>query len=447
MKLRKAVGLLALLLCLGGLTGCVFGSVDEMYALPKSSESYVNLQATINQEKGSAEYIAPLSGENRQTIQLVDVDGDGSQEAVAFFRDAAAEQPLQIVIFKQDDREAYQVYARIEGIGSEIESIDYLDLCGDTGCDILVSWQVSASVHTLVGYTIAGGEPMEILRSGYGRYLAADLDKDGREELVLAQSENGSPARWRLEYYDGRESHMEMLSAAPLSEGATDICAWSSGSLADETPGLFVTSYFGKDVLITDVLCVDEGGLRNLSLHSGKRSSENTCHYYSGVFPADMNGDGITEVPVSREVPAYGGSTADSFWWLDWIAYRSDGSGDQVLTTCHSGDGWYLELPEEWTGDFSMCRQESSATGVRSVTFARGLDTEETDPQPFLTICTLTGSDRGELARQDGWFILYTDSNTICTGEFLPGWDCGLDQDGLESRFHHSTGGWSHGST
>ena len=43
MKLRKAVGLLALLLCLGGLTGCVFGSVDEMYALPKSSESYVNL--------------------------------------------------------------------------------------------------------------------------------------------------------------------------------------------------------------------------------------------------------------------------------------------------------------------------------------------------------------------------------------------------------------------
>ena len=39
-----------------------------------------------NTEKGSAEYIAPLSGENRQTIQLVDVDGDGTQEAVAFFQ-------------------------------------------------------------------------------------------------------------------------------------------------------------------------------------------------------------------------------------------------------------------------------------------------------------------------------------------------------------------------
>lgn len=66
----------------------------------KSSEAYVNLQAKINQEKGSAEYIAPLSGENRQTIQLVDVDGDGVQEAVAFFRDTTSENPLKIVIFK-----------------------------------------------------------------------------------------------------------------------------------------------------------------------------------------------------------------------------------------------------------------------------------------------------------------------------------------------------------
>ena len=97
-------GGLLLVVCLLGLGGCVFGSVDEMYALPKSSEAYVNLQAKINEEKGTGEYIAPLNGENRQTIQLVDVDEDGIQEAVAFFRDADADTPLRIVIFKQDDQ-------------------------------------------------------------------------------------------------------------------------------------------------------------------------------------------------------------------------------------------------------------------------------------------------------------------------------------------------------
>ena len=91
---KRMLGCLVLAICMLGLGGCMFGNVDEMYALPKSSEAYVNLQAKINQEKGSAEYIAPLSGENRQTIQLVDVDGDGVQEAVAFFRDTTSENPL-----------------------------------------------------------------------------------------------------------------------------------------------------------------------------------------------------------------------------------------------------------------------------------------------------------------------------------------------------------------
>ena len=102
---KRMLGCLVLAICMLGLGGCMFGNVDEMYALPKSSEAYVNLQAKINQEKGSAEYIAPLSGENRQTIQLVDVDGDGVQEAVAFFRDTTSENPLKIVIFKQDEHE------------------------------------------------------------------------------------------------------------------------------------------------------------------------------------------------------------------------------------------------------------------------------------------------------------------------------------------------------
>lgn len=63
---KRMLGGLLLVVCLLGLGGCVFGSVDEMYALPKSSEAYVNLQAKINEEKGTGEYIAPLNGENRR---------------------------------------------------------------------------------------------------------------------------------------------------------------------------------------------------------------------------------------------------------------------------------------------------------------------------------------------------------------------------------------------
>ncbi|MBP3318758.1 MAG: hypothetical protein J6K94_02020 [Ruminiclostridium sp.] len=455
---RKRIGLLALLICLVGLSGCVFSSVEEMYALPKSSEAYVNLQAKINAEKGNAEYIAPLSGENRQTIQLVDVDGDGIQEAVAFFRDANAEAPLKIVFFRQDDRGEYQTWARIEGVGTEIESIDYLELCEPAGCEILVSWQVNASVRDLVGYAIKDGQPVEILRSSYVSYLSADLDQDGQEELVLAQTGADSLTGWEVEYYDGIQGRMELLSATPLSLGATEINTWTAGMLADEVPALFVTSCFGKDDLITDVFCLGDQGLENIALHGGSHQSKDTYHYYAGVHPADMNGDGITEVPVAQSIPAYGTSTASEFWWLHWMAYQSDGASTQVLTTYHSGDGWYLEIPDEWTGAFSMCRQENSATGVRNVLFARGVELAEEEedegedeenvtnaqPQAFLAISTLMGADRGELAQLGQRFTLASDSTTIFAGEFFETWDCGLDEDTLRQRFHQNAGTWSY---
>ncbi|MFQ9410996.1 MAG: hypothetical protein ACLR1T_08115 [Evtepia gabavorous] len=85
--------------------------------------------------------------------------------------------------------------------------------------DILVSWQVSGAVHTLVGYTLAEEQPVEIMRSGYSQYLATDLDGDGKEEIVLAQAESGSKAQLRIEYYDGRDGIMELTSTAPCPRG------------------------------------------------------------------------------------------------------------------------------------------------------------------------------------------------------------------------------------
>lgn len=433
---------LVLLIGTLGLSGCEYGSVEEMYALPKSSEAYMNLQAKINQEKGSAEYIAPLSGENRQTIQLVDVDGDGDQEAVAFFRDTADEDPLRIVIFKQDDRGEYQAYAHIKGMGSEIDSIDYVDLGGSGSIDILVSWQVSAAVHSLVGYTISDGQPVEIMRSEYSRYLTADFDQDGLEEVILAQVGSNRSPSLRVEYYDGRDGIMELMSTVPLSEGATDISSWQVGLLEGNVPALFTTSFCGKDVLVTDVLCLKDGQeLKNISLDPNTRRGQSVFHYYAGVQPEDINGDGLIEVPVAVPVSAYGDSATDQFWWLQWMHYKPDGKRELVMTTYHSGDGWYLEIPKEWEGPFSMQRQESSAAGVRTVIFAKGGAEEE--PQPFLEISGLVGSDRARQAEQGKRFILYSDATTIYTAEFLPcDWDCGLQQEEFQKQFHAGLNGW-----
>ena len=79
-------------------SGCALQTLNDLYQVPKRSEEYNNLQSAIDQNLGSRQYCAPLSGDNLQAIQMVDLDGDGSNEYLLFAK-GASEKPLQVLIF------------------------------------------------------------------------------------------------------------------------------------------------------------------------------------------------------------------------------------------------------------------------------------------------------------------------------------------------------------
>lgn len=84
------------------LGGCGARTVDQMYCLPKRSEDYNNLQSAIESAMGTMDYCAPLAGENQQTVQMADLDGDGEQEYLVFAK-GSAEKPLNILIFQEEE--------------------------------------------------------------------------------------------------------------------------------------------------------------------------------------------------------------------------------------------------------------------------------------------------------------------------------------------------------
>ena len=125
--------LTAVLVLLGG---CSFNSPEVLYTVPKAAEDYTNLQMEIDKVRNAnAEYAGPLTGSYTQPVQLMDLDGDGVQEAVAFFRTTAVDNspPLKIYIYHQTEEGQYAVQTIIEGEGTAINSISYVDLDGHTG--------------------------------------------------------------------------------------------------------------------------------------------------------------------------------------------------------------------------------------------------------------------------------------------------------------------------
>ena len=76
--MKKKILLLTMLMLTALLfTGCAMRTVEDMYALPKRSEEYNQFQSVVDSAMVGLTYSAPISGENQQTVQMADLDGDG----------------------------------------------------------------------------------------------------------------------------------------------------------------------------------------------------------------------------------------------------------------------------------------------------------------------------------------------------------------------------------
>ena len=159
-------------------------SGEALYSLPQTSEEYLQLQEKIDQVmEADAAYAAPVSGANRQSIQLIDIDGNGSEEALAFFR-SSGERPLKICVFESLDG-MYELVARIEGEGSSIESIEYEDLDGDGILEIVVGWQMGTGVRMLKVYSMRNFQATELMTADYSEYALYDMDGDGKSDITV----------------------------------------------------------------------------------------------------------------------------------------------------------------------------------------------------------------------------------------------------------------------
>ena len=435
----KAIKLLLLLSLILALTGCVFRGTDGLFVLPKSSELYLNLQSKIESVKGGAEYISPLGGGNTQSIQLVDLNGDGIPEAVAFFRKTSDERPLKIAIFQQDEKSEYQLLTRLEGLGTDIKAIEYCDVAGDGVLEVLVTWQVTPTVHTLATYDISESQGVMLMQSGYTRYITADLNGDGKHEVYLIQIGGGEESATRVEMYIDKDGALEQHATAPLSEGVLSVVLCEMGTLASGEPALMITCEYGESFRITDIFAPEGNGIKNITFDEAARRSESTLRHYTGIAPADIDGDGVTEFPLTGQIPSHpAAGQAENFWQIIWTAFDASGAGTPKLTTYHNNtDKWYLILPDAWDKNITLSRQEYTAIGERALVFSYWKGSPDTAPQPFLTIYRLTENNRHIHAEQDNRFLLWSDSETVYAAEFIDcSWDCGLTEETLKALFH-----------
>ena len=433
-KKKMAVLVASLVLALG-LCGCALEtSAENLFTLPEVPVEYTGLSNTLNTYlKSGYEYINPTGGSNMQSLQMIDLDGDGSKEAVAFFRCASDEKPLKLLFFRPEE-DSFTLFYTIESGGTSIDSVSFRDFDGDGKLEVVVGWRISTEVQTVAVYRLRGDTPEVMMQSGYSRFVVDDLDSNGLFDLLLLRTD--ADGATLAEHFRWREGELRSGSPCRLSCTAAELSRGSivCGKLDSQSNAAFITGVDEGNQAMTDILVSREGELKNVT-QSRSTGKTDVRYAFSQLRPQDINNDGIIEIPYPADSTVR--SAARVFCW-----YRYNDRGDSVwvMDTYHNQpDGWYLTLSEDWHG----CMK-----GTDIISTDKGsCVTLQCNGEAVLYLYSFSGEDRDREARSDGRTLLMLRSNMAYamriteTGERI-----GVSNEWVNSHFYLISTAWAAGN-
>ncbi len=404
--MRRTIGILAVLLCMALLLGgCGLRTVDQLYCLPRRSDAEMDLQQVIDQAMDDLSYSAPIYGENRQVTQTVDLDGDGVAECL-LFAEGEGEKPLKILIFCQL-ASGYVLMDTIEGYGFAFDFVEYAQIDGEPGLEIVVGRQVSDQITRSVSvYRFSSGQSRQLLSASCNKMVTCDLDADGCSELVLLGAGELENDLGVLSVYQMEGQLLETTSQTELHYGLEQVKGIAVGSLSDGVAGIIMTSAAEGDASVFDIYTMTDHTL--------------TCVYTAALTqPAqgrisaqDMDGDGITELPDLLEMPEHPQNLRMRYY-VRWYSVSSQGiCTDKLYAYIHHDQGWYLDIRQSWMQDMAVVSDLN-----RSDFYMPGADG---DWQKVLTIYMLDDADRELIAQSMGYTVLYK-TDTVIYAADIPG--------------------------
>lgn len=402
------------------LTGCTLKTGIDLMQLPKPNKDRQAITDELERVRSvDAVEDAPYEGENRNTVQMVDLDGDGVEEVVAFFRAPANGNTYEALVLAKDSDESYTCVGRIEGTGARIGEVSYPIISEDGRRCILMSMEkIGDQGSHLIAADYTDGNIEIMLETDYISLLTVDLDSNGAQDVFLITGGQESRRTASIYTYHAEDKSLSLMSESPLSSSAKIISRVDSGYIADNQPAVFVEeTVSGGSGQQTDIFVYQaKEGLRNLALSTENGTGRGTYR----VVPADacdINGDGLTEIPRAVHMVGSMAKDADAVYMLDWYLYDANGDPTYVETTYRNvSQEWDFRISQDWYD--AVHAVKGSKDGTDYTTFE--VYVKDGTSIPLLTIYYILGDEnevREQIDNTQGLFALdATDSGVFAAG-------------------------------
>ncbi|MNO51537.1 hypothetical protein D3C76_419330 [compost metagenome] len=385
-----------------------------------------------------AHLTVPVHSESSSAIQLQDLDKDGQDEILAFYKTDKTDYEINALVLSKTGGE-WKKLINITGVGSELDYVNYADVTADGAPDVLLGFSGGEGLgRELSVYSLSGGQLSEILKQPYDYLAVGDMTNEGETDIALIHStvdgDNQPESHLQLiRLHGGKLQNLsdQNISGMVIQAVYTKAAPGKSALIIDAAIGAhssYTSLLTWANGSFTDILAADDyqhpalADSKNLVLKPKAPEPDSLLGEHSlavkdyPLYSEDVNGDGIVEIGFL--VPPAG---AESFAPLatPFITkyYQWDGqTGLKLVQEQFDRWGFNFHIPASWTGKYLLHITGESPAPWEHISFSYK-DASSGEKAPLLELRLLAKKDWQTaeaqlLAAKASYKLLYELQNT-----------------------------------
>lgn len=373
----------AMLLVVGLLfsfTGCSFVNLDvdtqlraphaagEQYAIQTALEQHIYEQNAQTSEETDIQSPVPVyvlkyprMGDYRSAFVMKDMNGDGVDDALAFYAMQPEGANTHIALLSKRS-EGWVCVDDIEGLATEIERINFGDLNGDGVPELFAGFSMfNTRDRRLMLYTWSEDHFVERYSDTYTSMVVGSMVDEGQDDLLLFRL-NATEEKTEVRLLTMENDIVIEKGAASLDGHIQQFGRYTFAELEDGTRALYQDCSKASLTTITELIVWDGEQLstplydpaENITTHSARESA---------LPSMDIDEDGEIEWPQCFRMPGDETTEADgvALWLSEWYAWNVEMKAPvkKLTNVVNTTDDYYLRIPDEWVGLITVRYAES----------------------------------------------------------------------------------------
>lgn len=418
-------------------SGNIIRPADSLLSPPLYYEEYEDLVEAFNDKVNSELVLCnPQKGDYRSAIVIEDVDSDGEDEALIFYKNAEDNTTVRMHYMDFIDGK-WISKGDFNGYGSAVESLKIADLDLDGASEFMITWHASASnVMSLYRTAPKVGDYKEISNESCSLSEVVDIDSDGRKELFLISHNNASGTSHRnAKVMRVSGSSVVLMGETKLDPNISSYTSIKTEKASNESPmRIYVDALKGEQQMITELVYWDSSKSELCApFLDAETMTNNITLRHEPIESADINNDGIIDIPVQSKIFGKGDNllTVDTedIYLTEWKDYTTTGMAIIANTLVNYSDGYMITLDGEelyLTGIrnyrsqncWIVYKTDSSGNSLGEIYSVLKILSNKWNPQTYSAYIPIVEKDEG----------------VVCVYITETGKDSGIDEDYIRTK-------------